>query len=483
MRLSAEKIQIVLAGACLAFGLAFAFTLFGRGAWLDEFWTLASTPAGQPGGAFWAMMARDVHPALHYGLMQVAQSWGVGEIWGLRALNLIGVPLVLGALWFAHRRGAVNLGQACALIAIYAASPLFLDTVAEIRGYFLLFSAAIATALAGQVLAGQAGRGETWDWRALAAWGGCLFLFVNLHYFALLLGGLLTLALMAMALKFGRRAPSLIGFALVSAGAAAPALILLAAQLSDWNMGIVNWVLTGRVDAVFVMLDHVFAAGARNLPAFGCAIVVLLMAWQDKERRGALLSVLALAGAVAAFFAILVVVNAIRPVVIDRYLIAGGGCAAVLVALLAAGPGAPRWAASAICAFALMTQARMFYSGEFAKPGWTSSARAAAELVSACPGARVFIDPIGETIGPTVLVSARRLGQNYYAEKFGLDVVEIGPGGRVSAAGDCPSIVWLEHFRAPDDMLAGKLLQRLSLEYEGEAELRRSETGTLIMVR
>jgi hypothetical protein len=215
---------------------------------------------------------------LHYGLIQIAQWCGVSDIWGLRALNLLGVPLMLGALWFAHKRGAVNLGQACALVAIYSASPLFLDTVAEIRGYFLLFSAAIATALMTQVLAGQARRGESWDARALAGWGACLIILVNLHYFALLLGGLLTLGLMAMALKSGRRFNTFIPFALVSAGAAAPALLLFAAQLSDWNMGIVNWVLTGRVDAVFVMLDHVFAAGARNLPAFGCAIALLLLA-------------------------------------------------------------------------------------------------------------------------------------------------------------------------------------------------------------
>jgi hypothetical protein len=44
-------------------------------------------------------------------------------------------------------------------------------------------------------------------------------------------------------------------------------------------------------------------------------------------------------------------------------------------------------------------------------------------------------------------------------------------------------VVWLEHFRAPDNMLAADLMQRLSLDYEGEAELRRTETGTLIIVR
>jgi hypothetical protein len=32
-------------------------------------------------------------------------------------------------------------------------------------------------------------------------------------------------------------------------------------------------------------------------------------------------------------------------------------------------------------------------------------------------------------------------------------------------------------------MLAADLMQRLSLDYEGEAELRRTETGTLIIVR
>ncbi|MES1156684.1 MAG: hypothetical protein ABUL73_02790 [Alphaproteobacteria bacterium] len=481
MQWSIRKTEGVLAAATLALGLGIGFALLGRGAWLDEFWTLVTTQPDQSWARFWSLMAHEVHPPLHYILVEAARKIGVSDIAALRALNLLGVPLVFIALGYALRRKALDGGQACALLAIYASSPMFLDTLADLRAYFLLYSAGIAVAVLARVLMRAAARSEPWDWPTLALWFLSLFVFVNLHYYAVLMGGLLTTALILV-----RRGRGILAFAAVSALAATPAVILFAVQRSS-GTDLTSWIQTGRIDAILLMLDQTWAAGAGNVVAFGLAVTMLLIGLQRRALQEEQRDSLVLLAALAVFFAFLAVVNFVRPIVIDRYLIAGGGCALTALVLLAVAPQSPRWSVVAICTFALLSQVRAVHTGDFERTyavhvrrGWIESAEAVRTMVAACPSARVFIDPSIYAGPHDMFTEARRFGMNYYAARFGFQPQEIAAGEKAPDPGACPNIVWFEHVLAPPqraaDMVAGA-----KLEFTGQVEMVRAGSGVVLI--
>lgn len=477
-RLSPERTGLWLAGAAAILGFGVALSTLGRGAWLDEFWTLASTVPEQSPDRFLGVMARDVHPLLHYGLIYVARSLGLEQLTALRALNVLGVPMVGWALWLAYRRGALVAGQMSVLIAIYASSAMSLLYFAELRAYFLVYSSAIAVALVWRVLARTAADGGAWSAGLLAAWGASLAVFVNLHYFATLLGGLLTLALLV-----GQRGRGVLPVAGVSLLAAAPAVATALAQSFSVDAGIVSWVQSGRIDAAFMMVDSAWKAAAYNVVAVGCAGAATLIAAERCASVKTFRDEIALAGVMAAYVAILLAINLIRPIVVDRYLVAGGGPIVLLVALLAGGAGAPRWGPAAACVFALTVQARGLYTKVYASEGWAASAAYVADMVRACPESRVLIDPTGGLPSPAMYVVTMRYGLQYYAAQLDFPIVELGPGDRVESSGRCPSLVWLEH-DLPDGTVSGsEVLARLRLRVDGDADLLRVGSGIVIVVK
>jgi len=473
---SRPHLEIGLAALVLLVGVAVALSTLGRGFWLDEFWTLASSRREHTGAEFFELMRREVHPPLHYWLIQLAQWAGLTDPFALRALNLLAIPIVLWACWLAHRDGALSRQQGVVLIALYASSAMFLDVFAELRGYFLLFSLSVSLALVWRVLARRARENLPWTPAVLGLWFFLLLLFVNLHYFAVPLGGLLTLALL-----WRRRDRSGLALAALSAAAAAPMLYFLALQAPYMQDGLIAWIRTGRIDAAFVIGDSIVSAAAFNLIAIGCACVALLIAAQNRDWRDMRDEVL-LAGVLGAYFVVLILINAYRPVIVDRYLAAGGGAVAVLVALLAANSRAPAWGAVAACVFALAAQARALHTQAYIHPGWEASADAVAAEVASCPSARVFIDPVGDLDGVAMLTASRRYGLEFYAARKGLSVTEIGPGARLPPPGECPNLIWVEHFPAPPNADGADLLARFNLEAEGRAKLVRAGTGVVLIV-
>lgn len=125
------------------------------------------------------------------------------------------------------------------MVALYASSPVFLGYAAELRCYFLLLSASVAVALLAKMLVRRHQRGEPWRAGDLAAWFVALLIFTSLHYFAVLLGGVLTAELILI-----RRGKGVIGLAAVSLLAAAPAIIMLAVQAATLSNGLMGWIAT-----------------------------------------------------------------------------------------------------------------------------------------------------------------------------------------------------------------------------------------------
>lgn len=477
MKWSIERTEWLLAVLALGLGLLTVIGLLGRGLWLDEFWTLASTRPEQSWGQFWMIMANEVHPPLHYLLIQIFEKLGVTDVGALRALNILGVPLVLGAAWYAYRQKALDRGQICVLLALYASSPMFLSTFPDLRAYFLVFSSGIAVAVLARVLLQMELREQRWEWQPLLFWGLSLAIFVNLHYFSTFMGGLMTLALILV-----KRGRGVVPFLCVSAAAAVPAVLLFIIQSLSSGPDIIDWIQTGRIDAIFVMIDEIWSAGARNLVAFGLSVYVLLLllerrlSWKDVRDPLVLIAVL------IGFFGFLVLANAVRPLIIDRYLIAAGGCIITALALLAGGPQAPRWSVIAVCVFALLSQGRAIYKDTYDKTGWRAGAQTVAGLLEDCQSSRIFTEPTRKSEADYMMTHAVRYGLEYYASRNGFSFEELQKGDTVPAPGKCPNIIWFEHVLDAD---AGRedFLAEIELEFTGRVEMLRAERSMILINR
>jgi hypothetical protein len=402
----------------------------------------------------------------------VLQRAGVTDIAALRLLNLLGVPLVLFALWISHRRGVMAAAQAAAAIALYASSNNFLFYLDALRPYFLVFSASIAAALAWRLVVRQ-GR-ET----ALWLWFGALAIFVNLHYFATIFGGLLTLGLVAHHLRLRDLRGALI-ITCVSLLAAAPALVLGVLQSRETLGGGTLYYFAPGVLVAFG------AFGAAALAAIACNLPAVLAALAGLRTPRAFAAELSLIGIVVMFFALMLIAHLIRPMLFDRYLMAAAGAILVPVSIMA--PRVHRWVAPAICLFAIGVQVCTF---AFAPRlvGWTESAEMVEGMTQNCaqsqvytvPYARVSNGPIWETpLNPTE-IEARRYGYSYYAARHHFTLRELKPGDTVSANGACPSIIWIEHFWPTTP--PAYLLYNLKLYNTGHARFTQIGSGVVVAV-
>jgi hypothetical protein len=175
--------------------------------------------------------------------------------------------------------------------------------------------------------------------------------------------------------------------------------------------------------------------------------------------------------------------NAARPIIIDRYLVALGGPAVVGAALLAASSSLPRWAPAAACGFALLAQGRALYSESYMHPGWSTSAAAVAQLAQTCPQSQIFIDPVADSPQIRMFSIVRRYGLSWYAERYGLAVSEAGPGDVLPAPGACPTLIWLEHYDPADDVTGVDLLRTLQLDIDASPEILRVGSGMIVVAR
>jgi len=494
MQISTRSIEVILAGVVLVVGILGGLSTLDRGIWLDEFIMLASTPKEQTAGEFLNVMSDDVHPLLYYGIIQLAHWSGVTDITALRALNILGIALAGWSVWFAHRRGALELSTASVLVALYGSSVIFLGYFAELRNYFITYSASIALSLVWLVMVRSIARGEGWDARVVVGWFVCLIIFVNSHYFATLLGGVMTLSVVAVAVtrRHWRDAALVVAWSLL---AALPALGVAIAQAFNDGADLMTWIGTGRAQAVFLMLDFAWLAAGTNFVALACAITSVLFLLERADAWREIHDEILLALTVAAYFALLLLIHVALPIIEARYLIAAGGPIAVLVARLATKPQAPAWGAAAICAFAILVQARTLYVGEAGREGWSNwregwgaSASAVADTVASCPGTEVYINPaFNVSADNPMLIAARRQGQLYYAARFDFSTEEVSAGDALPPAGTCPKVIWLEHIQPPRGdpgrmVSAKEVLAEMGIEVSRPAEAFYAGSGMLVVV-
>jgi hypothetical protein len=475
-------------------GIAIALMTVERGVWLDEFITIAwTTPGTSPREFLHLMITRDLHPILHYGMVYLLQAAGVTDIALLRSINLLGLPLVIFAVAYGFRLKLINLSQALIVWVLFASSPIFFEYFAELRSYFLLYAASIATSILWYVLMRQIDAGQNVSATTISIWGACLAIFVNLHYFATILGGMLT-AVLLMRLAIRGLWSKLLVIAVVSLVAAAPALVLGALQEVSTPKGLMSWIKTSPIESIKMSVRMVEGAAARNLAAVACAVVTCLFILEDWRKWVELRTPVILLGVIALFLGALVLANAVTPLIWDRYLIAGAGAVTFAVAILAASSGAPVWLPAAASAIALLLQAQTLRSNlGIDERGWLLSASAVAQLNSECPTTKIFAYPAyNHTSGLndndiSIGLKMNPISYGYYAKKFQFSYEDLRPGATIAASGPCPSVIWIEHaspiFAANPNVDTEQVLNEFQISKIGVAEMKRYGLGVVIVVR
>lgn len=481
--LSLSATEIILAVVTLVAALGTALNMLSRGIFFDEFFTLAMTRPNQSFGQFFDMLKMDAHPALHFLIIWFERALGVESVTALRASNLIGVPVVAWALWFSVKSGGMTRTQAWMMAVLAASSTVFFEGFAETRGYFLLACASVSTAAIWLVVLARIQAGQALSRGLLVAWALPLAMQCNLHYFGMLLGGVMT-ALLLVELAVRRSWADAARLAAVSLAAAAPAVILVAIQ--SRNQPHQFWILTTPGAALELFIQFLRSLVLNNLVAFALMSAALLAiaergAAARREARAALL----LAGSAVIFLGLLFVLNAIKPMIIPRYLTPAIGPIIAATALLATGRSAPRWALAAVTVCALLAVAEAVATRKHFRDGWDVSANAIAAKVAACPGTRVYVSSHRTDVEPFQLdVVAREEGYRYYAKRLGLKLTELKPGDVIPAGNACPNLFWAEHAFELQTVNAdvNGVLKAYSLKAQGPASLEWISSAGVVAV-
>ncbi len=489
---TSSAVNISLAALVGFFGIAIALMTLRRGIWADEFITIAWTSPGTSPREFLRLMInRDFHPILYYGLVYVLQTAGETDVARLRSVNLLGLPLVISAMAYGIRQKTINLTQALIVLVLFASSPIFFEHFAELRCYFLLYAASIASSVLWYVLMRQIDTGGKIPGTMILVWAACLAIFVNLHYFATIFGGMLTAALLAR-LAVRRKWSQALAVGGAGLAAAAPALILGALQVFSTRIGMMSWIRTGLIESIELSLRMIENASAWNLAVVAGAVVTCLFALENRRKWVEIRTATILLGIVVLFLGILVILNAITPLMVDRYLIASAGAVTFSLAILTASSGAPIWMPGVACAIALLLQAQIFRSNLIfdATRGWLSSAKAVAQLKSECPTTRVFTPIYRHLIGRSDDIAVARkinsVSYGYYAKKFLFSYEDLLPGTTIGPTGSCPSIIWIEHawrvFELTPNATAEEVLNQFSISKIGRAEWKRYGSGIVMVI-
>ena len=478
---------------CLAslvgiFGIAIALLTLKRGIWWDEFVLLGfSTPGTSPREFLHEMITQDTNPISYYGMVYLLRAAGITNIMVLRSINLLGLPLAIFALSYGYRHKIINLSQAVIVWMLFASSPIFYDQFANLRCYFFLYAASLATSIIWYVLMLQLDSDKRLSTTTIAIWAADLMFFANLHYFATIFGGVLTAVLLIrLAIRLYWR--EVIVIAGIGLAAAAPAVVLGTLQLISIPKEQMSWISSGFIRSFELSGRMIEYAAARNFAVAVGIVVTCVHVIKDWTKWLEFRNAVVLLALVVLFLGVLIVANAVKPIIVDRYLIAGAGAITLSVAIVSARSETSVWLPTAVGIVALLLQAKFLYSiPSVEEGGWLPSARAVAQLKSDCPTTDVFAYP---PYGPrerneydiSVGLKINKASYGYYANKLGFSYEDLLPGASVVAEGPCPSVIWIEQMHFPGAR-ADQILNELRVSARGPLEMRRYGSGTVIVVR
>lgn len=447
-------------------GVAAACAALARGSWFDEYWSLYLGDPGLSSAETWRRWLTDSHPPLANALYRVVMWIAGGDL--VRDRLLLNIPPFLGlvaATALFHRRSPSGSLFYLLFALVAVALPGFAAGASEFRSYAWQICAD-AVALQFIHFATREDRGMLRG-PELAVGSAAIAIATFLHFISGAIVGLALLGLIVDGWRRGDWRRLLIPTA-VCVLCWAAMVGTVAVQLPQVRAALdVNWAATSSA-----------AAAGMFVRAFGLAVLVApVPAWIAVRRRGeAGRFVAILLGAAAVSLVGLLALNALRPVLMDRYLLAWqllvlGAIVALAAPELERRPRALglflAWTALMIALSAAL-QARA--------GGWESTRDRIAANVRACPGTAVYAASPWR-LGParTSSTAAREhpvfaLGYDRLARADGFQVTMLPDEPVIlPLASPCPTLVWIEH-DAPGR--PGTILRRGDIRFDAPARLR-----------
>lgn len=301
--------DLLLDLACIS-GMVLAIRAFLlKPFWLDETFTAGAASAGSLSDLFVRWLGPDVHPPLHY-LVEYALVHLFGpHIWLLRLPSLVAFAATLLTL---RRFGPAIIGARAARLAgaTIAVMPAVLDHAGEARGYALLMALATGTTLAFLVVR------QNTHAQAMRRFVVLALLLSFTHYFGALLAGALFAALLTR--TRGSRHATVLAGAAVYGLAFAPWLVWHGLRLATLVQG-PFWI--PPMPLATAVETAVLAAGGNVLTLVIWAIAAGMVTLRQ-PRVGGLGGVAELLAVVCLGIVVALLVNLLKPLIVDRYFLA-----------------------------------------------------------------------------------------------------------------------------------------------------------------
>jgi hypothetical protein len=448
-------------------GVADLWAASSRGTWLDEFWSLYLADPALPLREAWPRWLSDNHPPLPDLLYRLALWAGGGIAGGRVALNL--PPLLgLAAATALFRRASAVRNPFYLVMAVLAVSvPGFATAFSELRSYAWQICAITIVLQLTYFMTADAPNGKA---RAAMAAGLVAIPFATcLHFVSgLIVSFALALLILHLARTGDRRwvpVAAAAGLGWAATGATLLFQLPRITAVMDYK-----WITTTTPQAL-----RLFGSAAWRL-----VLANPLAAWtaiENRQERSGRVFLRLTAVAAAASALILLAVNAARPIVIDRYILAwqlllAGGVAAIAAPLLAR-------SRSRYAIFFVIAAVTILVSAvrESRRGGWEGTRDRIAQTVRACPGTNVYaitpwrMGPARHSHVAAVESEVFALGYRHMAAEGGFRFDMVPDAMTVLPLSPrCPTLLWVEHAGyggSPAGVLADA-----GLRFSGAARLR-----------
>ncbi len=428
-----------------------------RGIWLDEFWTVWMSRHDI--GFVRALHERwlqDTNPPYFYIAAWVFEPLTRLDLFASRLLNLIPLALSTAAfVWLGMTRAKLRPFLIVFAVLIVCSAP-FVGDFGELRSYF---SQLCAAGVLASVLFAVEQEARDFDRRdlglALAALVAATTI-MSMHQVSALITGAV-LGVMGLAHVRAHRLRWAAALLIIAFVAGLP---LVAAEFAEWSYLKTAahdfWVTTTTPDALHILASQTLKAMLLNAAA-ACAGVYALTELRRRSAspltpsfRFAAVMAIALAAASVAVIA----VNAVKPLIIPRYLIMlTPYWRAALAAVAAEVILSRRWVFALFVANAAIITAYTTQDEAFTG-NWNDGAQIVSDAVDACPQTIVYaVDPFQlqppgvKPPGPDNTNTVHEWGYGYVARLYGFPVRIVHPTAvrALALSATCPTLLWAEH--------------------------------------
>ncbi len=461
---------------------AVVFAASTRGIWLDEFWSQrlgdADVPLTVLASERWLS---DTHPPLANLLYRLVTATGATSTGTQRLLlNVYALfALTAATLVFTRRAGVA--------VPVIFASALALsgtvETFADFRSYAWQIAAiAIVFQYAVRLFCSIPAATTEHVIGAIA-----LFLALSLHYVTAIQISIFVVGLLA-ALVAARRWREALGILTVAAiawaGLLASGLILLGRMQRDIDFG---WIQTSTQVAL-LLFGFLLVTTLLSMPLV--AYFAVKGARETTNRATGRVLVGILLWTVVAGFVVLIALNMVTPIIVQRYLVAWQLAVVALLAVLAEPViAAGRWRLFAT--FGIATLMIVLGARQAAQTtGWNENRDRIAAQISACPTTRVYaISPWAlkearasnsarrETV--VILASYRKMARE---KGFAVTALDLADRHRIDVSGACPTLVWIEHIDPSDIPDAAYILRVGGLNTSEPVDTNLSASGSGVVL-